>query len=866
MEDINQIHGSTQTIDLLKNTGEYKDEIPNKIGIKDFFPKTKKILAHKNQKIQVLEPLEVLNKFRKKVFGVSDYQKKLTFKAKKNQKKLEIESHSGNWALDVKKVSPPKTQKSFFSGTHSFFPKFSGAAAEKPKKTFITDISKSKAKKLFFSKAKDEAPDNDTVYSSYVLKDFASPNKNELDINLNYNTFYALFNKEQKFFKGKNFSAKNVAEFDKEKKLMSKIERRIQTEFLQKISFPPNEKFMNKTLNNFNFNKGLYKINDLRGALTPADKLRNLVSDKDQAAKSSLSPSSKNKNNFSNTGINFAVAKQSNASKENFNYTAQNFHSSNFNINNFNKFNSNKNNTKNEGDYNSNKKNTNKKQKSISREPREKRGSAREAQLRLNDYYAKSKNIFNDLDKLYKSKFLAESEEFVSEPVSSRSKQTRNLNAQCSGLSGRKSPQREVNTFDLSDVNQVEKKLYTFNLHQGANAHVLRMLRINQKHEKLGLTKRAMLGPNAGLNEKLLREKLRNNLDGIVKRQQQQIGFNNNNNINSSINGKNNRNEFGNFGNRDVNNSDGITFNVTFNTFNIDKSKFVKINKNLFNSSDLPDLERKYYERKRDKDYDGKGINDNNFNHKNNQKTNNKINNNNIYKESDLLNNSESKNLEKYSINLDEEKSNLIISSKANNKNESSPKIFINDNNNNDNSESNSNNNSDNKNNIYADKIEALNEEYENKTNSNNNNEKETLENNLNNTQNNATSENEGILFEEKTASLKSKNKENADLISSPHISMEKIISKKTFENLNKNPNNNKAENSAANEEQRNSSKRNVVLNGKQSSKKIGSMNLVKNSNAFIENKTVKGNKTTLLQRQPNNQDISGLQVEGLKE
>jgi len=869
MEDINQIHGSTQTNDFLKlGSSEYRDEIADKIGIKDFFPKTKKILAHKNHKNQ-LEPLELLNKFRKKLFGVCDFQKKLSFKAKNSQKKhLELQSNcSNNWTLDVKNVSQlPKSDnninnKSSFlnsgSEMHSFFPKTkykfsSDSSSLKPKKTaFITTddefSNRSKAnKQLFFNKAKDEAPDNETVYSSYVLKDFASPNKNELEINLNYNTFYALFDKERKFLKDQSRNSKSVALFEKEKKLMNKIERRIQTEFLQKISFPPNEKFMNKTINNFNFNKGLFKINDLRGSHTPADKIRSLVSvDKDQAAKSSLSPSSNaaindlNTNtNTNNTAFNFANKKKlSNDNNLNI-FTAENFNTNKFNFttnNNFNKFNSNI-----SSNNNSNKNIFGNLNLTINKNKRKSTSEA--ALLRRNDYYSKNNYVFDDLDKLYNKKFLMENaEEEVELP--SRPRIT--------------SPKMEFNTCELSDNynNNLEKKLYTFNLHQGANAHVLHMLRINQKHEKLGLTKRTKLGPSNGLNEKLLKQKLQNNMDVIVKRHQQQ-------NFHSKKG-----NQFANY------NDGGMKLNINFSAINMDKSKFLKINKNLFNSKEIPNEEKKYYELKKDKDATENSCNNYNFNRKNNNNAanNTNINNNIVFRQSDLNRSSDLKNLEKYSINLDNT-----------NKNE-----FLYDN------SSVNNNCINNDNNEFAEKIEALNAEYEeNKSNINKNNKSTNSEEELKGKNvsqsishephelNTAEDrESEGILFEEKSKSIKNESKENTELLSSPHTSMEKIISKKTFENFYNNLNNNKVtlENSATgNEDAGNSYKRNIVLKGKQSSSKTGfttlnknvNINLggnviVDNSNSNSNNKIGKGNKTTLLQRQPNNHDIGKLQAEG---
>jgi hypothetical protein len=785
MEDINQMHGSTQTNEFL-SLGEYKDLIANKIGTKDLFPGTKKLLVHKNQKNQ-LEPLEILNKFRKKVFGFSDFQKKLSFKAKKNQKKLNLVSPNANLALEVKKVFSPKAEKSLLSSKNSFFPKFSGGA-ENNKKTFITDInkSKSKAKKHFFNKAKDEAPEGDTVYSSYVLKDFECPNKNDYDTNLNHNNFHVLFNKEKKFFKDKKFNAKNFAEFEKEKKQMHKIERRIQTDFLQKISFPPNEKFMNKTANNFNFNKGLYKINDLRGSLTSADKIRSLVGkDKEKAAKGSLSPSYirdfssnninddfKFRNNFNEYGVNFH--KQS---SDNFNFTARNFNKKKFNINDFNNYSS---------ENNMIKKNKIKNSKSPNR--RENRGNTSEAHTRSNDYFNKNEHVLGDLKKHYKTKnFMGNWKE--SEPLSYNSKNNQNFNAQ-TGLRGSNSPKKEFKSYDNSD--SLEKKLYTFNLNQGSNAHVLHMLRLNQKQEKLGLTKRTKLGPSNGLNEKLLREKLKNNLDGIVKRQLN--FFNTNNNFNNK-----NRNELAN----NNNNSDCLAFNIKFNTHNIEKSKYVKINKNLFESKEIPDEEKKYYENKRGNNYAEKDFDKNR--------------NSNNYYNIDKKSNSSysgSKNPEKYSLVLDEEKSNI------------NNDLYINGS-----SQSNNNNNNNEVNKNFAEKIEALNSEYENKTefnkNENENKDNQHNEGNLN-LHSKANKDHEKNLFEEKSANSKKKSKETNDFLSSPYASMEQIISKKTFENFNENFNINNAEsNINKNEDLGNNPKKKLTIKANQTSNKNISSSLI---------------------------------------
>jgi len=812
MEDINQMHGSTQTNEFL-SLGEYKDLIANKIGTKDLFPGTKKLLVHKNQKNK-LEPLEILNKFRKKVFGVSDFQKKLSFKAKKNQKKLNLVSPNANLALEVKKVFSSKAEKSLLSSKHTFFPKFSGGA-ENHKKTFLTDIKKSesKAKKLFFNKAKHEAPEGDTVYSSYILKDFECPNKNDYDTNLNHNSFHVLFNKEKKFFKDKKFDAKNFAEFEKEKKQMHKIERRIQTEFLQKISFPPNEKFMNKTANNFNFNKGLYKINDLRGSLTSADKIRSLVGkDKEKAAKGSLSPSYirdfssnninddfKFSNNFNEYRVNFH--KQS---SDNFNFTARNFHKKKFNINDFNNYSSENNLIKKNNIINS---------KSPNR--RENRGNTSEAHTRLNHYFNKNEHALGDIKKLYKTKnYMGNWKEI--EPLSYNRINNQNFNAQTGIFGGSNSPKKEFNSYDNSD--SLEKKLYTFNLNQGSNAHVLHMLRLNQKQEKLGLTKRTNLGPSTGLNEKLLREKLKNNLDGIVKRQQN--FFNTNNNFNNK-----NRNEL-------ANNNNGLAYNITFHTHNIEKSKYVKINKNLFESKEIPDEENKYYVNKRGNNYSEKAF----------DKNRNSNNYNNIDKKSNSSD-SGSKNPEKYSSVLDEEKSNINFDA------------YIND------SSLNNNNN-----NNFAEKIEAINSDYENKTefnkNENKNKENQHNEGNLN-LRSNANEDHENNLFEEKCENSKKKSKETNDFLSSPCASMEQIISKKTFENLNENLNINITEsNINKNEDLGNNYKKSLTLKANQTSNKNGSSSLIKNYKN-IDDKKAYGVKTSLLlNKQANNKDLVGLQVE----
>jgi len=822
MEDHNQMHGSTQTFEIISSK-EIKDEIPINVCIKDFFPKTKKLINKKNQK-NILEPLEILNKFRKKNFGVSDFQKKLILKNKKDQKKNNLYKENNNFALEVKKFSPPNKEKNLLS-THSFFPKFSNPE----KKTFITDI-KDKPKKLFFQREADAAPDKDTVYSSYILKDFASPNNDEYDINLNYNTFYGLFNKDKKF-KDKKFY-RNPAELEKEKKIYNKMERRIQTEFLQKISFQPNEKYMNKTLNNFNFNKGLYKINDLRGSVNSADKIASLLKKDKEGKNNSQSPNSKMDENSDKIYNNKDSILGNNNQMKNF---------QNKNLNFLNKPNS--------TGHNFHKKDNN------LAENNKKRGNTTDIGQRP-DYLNKNKNNYNEFEKLYRTNFARETTR-EEDNFNTNNTNLRNLN-NCGVQKefGLNILNNKIPVYQAFDYNQnIEKKHYTFNLNQSSNAHVLHMLRLNQKHEKLGLTKRVKLGSNNVLNERLLIEKFKNNFDSISNKQNNNVNHYFNNGLNQKKAKANfgenrnlfnisNRNNNNNINTRNLANSLVNDLKKNLNNYNGDKNQYLKINNNLF-SKEKPEGEKNFSKKEEDKNLD---VNENE------NIMNNLINLNNINNSNFINSNSRSeilselkedpKSIEKYSINIEIEKlinnsGNISNTLQKENSVSENKKIYINI-----------------KEQGDYESINASSLKFSEKTNNlYENNDKEEDGDLKTNSIN--SPEKDEYICDDPNINILSK-KTESEILSSPIVSIEKILSKKTFENFNGNLNKN-IENAANNEVSGNSSKVSSGIKNKTQTQKLEIKN---NPNRKASESGNVPNKNPLVIKQNNNSDLNGFQVE----
>lgn len=553
MEDKMRMHGSTQTQEF-SGFNDAEDNIAKKIGIKSQFPKNKKILIHKKEKIGQ-GPLEILNKFRKKVFGISAYQKRLSY----NNKDISQQHNNQNFfyknkqnlVLEVQSLKLSKTDdnsdvnsiaSSKLTNTHSNFPKIGGISLGNSdvnqkglnKKAFITGI-KSSDKDYCFNKTNQAFLGNETVYSNYILKDFASPYRNEFDINLNYNTFYGLFKKDKdKEKKKKTYenTSKHIAEMEKEKKIINKIERRIQTEFLQKISFPSNEKYMNKTLNNFNFNKGLFKINDLRGSLSSAEKIKTLVSKENNLNISNSPKNSKDKYQHINSS-------QINSNK--------NLFANSTNQESWMEF-----------------KQTNK---------------SRTTSIDNMD----NNNLASFNNPIDSNKFSNKAQEMYSEKLEEAVKNEKSINYNCnSNKDFHKHIEHDSFRAGLMIKNSLDKKHYVFNLNQSTNSHVLRMLRINQIHEKLGLTKRVKLVNSNNLNERLLREKIKGNFQNIIT--DKGLGnFGDNNNKNKPDNNykvmlKN------------ILNPNELEKNYFYDNFT--NGKYFKINKNYFDTK-IPDAEKK---------------------------------------------------------------------------------------------------------------------------------------------------------------------------------------------------------------------------------------------------------------------------------
>jgi hypothetical protein len=613
------LHLSQQSIDRINLI-----DIQGTLGIKDKFPKSKRILSHKSER--GITPNDIVNKFRKRILGTSNFEKKKNFENKKN-KRL-IHDNKDFYALEVVNIKATlnieEDKKTGEGGkTFSFFPKDKNMF-------FLTNLKEDK-KTLFGINPQDKIG-NETNYNKYIFKDFANSNPKEYDINLNYNTFYGFFkNKREK--EDNRFNSKEIREKDKKIKEINKYERKIQTEFLHKLSFPKREN-MGIALNNFNMNKGLYKINENRGLIISQEKLRDLSKEKNELEKANY-----NNDEYKEDSLNINKEKINN--KKNF----KNFlDKKNKKIHEIDKNSRNKSQKKN---FNS-KNNLNEiKEKQENKKIKEKSESKFKKGYYNNNFEEEDNDINeNTIKDLMLQKEKDKDKEKIQNLIK---KEKENYN---------KKEKENYNKKEKENYNTDEKIFYTFNINQTSNVHFLRMLKINDKHLKLSLSKKGKLVPKSAVNNNfhITKEIIKNKFENNYKNNNNNYNINNiykkcktiieipndeNHENNNNENKDNNNNkkiiskgrkesknsifvknipDKDNKDNKDNNNNNNYNYN-----YNTTESDMMNLSKNFFNSPSLNfnmiSLERKndnnkeYFDNFKEKDdrdnYPDAYINDN---------------------------------------------------------------------------------------------------------------------------------------------------------------------------------------------------------------------------------------------------------------